>query len=412
MKILHTSDWHLGNTWNGRSRKKEFQVFLDWMLETLKTERPDALIVAGDIFDTSTPSPGSQAMYFEFLRDASSFCRNIIIISGNHDSPSLLDAPKPLLDAMNVHVVGTATGQDKNPEDDLVVLKSETGEPELIVATVPFLRSQDIRRIDQGETTEDKERKYIDGIRQHYARLCEFAETIRSGRNIPLIATGHLFVAGGKTSEGVREIHVGTLGQLGGDLFPNEIDYLALGHLHIPQRIGGSETRRYSGSPLPMSFAEAEQEKMLLRIAFFGRQATVDTISVPEISHLVRIRGDLEQIKKKLKELAKESRETFVEIEYSGNEILPDLAQKIEKLSKELPENIVVLRIKNDRLIEGVQLNAEPTEELEQLEPTDVFQRLLDKTDQQAMEKGLEELPQLELMSAFKEILSHIQETS
>lgn len=418
MKILHTSDWHLGNTWNGRSRKKEFRAFLDWMLETLKSEQPDVLIIAGDIFDTATPGPGSQAMYYEFLRDAAPLCRKIVIVSGNHDSPTLLDAPKPLLDAMNVHLVGMATGPEKQPEDDLVVLENPAGQPELILAAVPFLRNQDLRRIDPGESVEDKEQKYIDGIRRHYARLSEMAETIRAGREIPFIATGHLFVAGGKTSDGVREIHVGTLGQLGVDLFPDNIDYLALGHLHIPQRVGGSETRRYSGSPLPMSFAEAKQKKTVLRVDFSGRRATVESIDIPEISHLVRIRGDLEQIGKELKKLKKESRDLFLEIEYSGNELIPDLAQKIDKLSDELPDNVVILRIKNERLIGSVSLNAAPMEQLEQLQPTDVFQRLLDRTEQQAREKqpaqeqGPGGLPQQELLSAFKEILIQIQETS
>ncbi len=259
MKILHTSDWHLGQTWSGRPRKKEFEAFLDWMFQTLRERAVDVLIVAGDVFDISSPATETQKMYFQFLKKVSTVCPNTIITAGNHDSPHLLDVPKPFLNEFGIHVVGVASG----PEDELVVLGNGNDDtnspPRLIVAAVPFLRDREIRRAVEGESFEESENRTIAGIKAHYGTVCAAAEEIRSrypGQKIPLIATGHLFVAGIETPGAVREIHVGTLGRLGCDVFPDGIDYVALGHIHRPSAVGGRETIRYSGSPIPMSFEE------------------------------------------------------------------------------------------------------------------------------------------------------------
>lgn len=406
MKILHTSDWHLGNHWSGRSRQKEFSGFLDWMIATLKTERPDALIVAGDIFDTGNPGPMTQTLYFEFLRQAAPLCRTIVITAGNHDSPALLDAPRPLLRTMNIHVVGVASTQ---PKDELVVLEDENGRPELIIAAVPFLRDRDIRSSEAGESPETKDRKTVEGIRRHYVDVCAAAEKLRSGCDIPLVATGHLFASGGVVSEGLREIHVGTLGQLDIGLFPKEIDYLALGHLHIAQMVDKSESRRYSGSPMPMSFSEAGQRKQVLRVEFEGRIPTVESIEVPEFSHLVRIRGDLNEIRSGLSNLKNETRETFVEIEYAGNEMLPELQQTVEEIAARLPENIVILRVRNDRIVQLARLHAvAQTETLEELTPQDVFRRLLDSLHEQAKDRQFDADLERELFTAYREILQDL----
>ncbi|RLB87890.1 MAG: exonuclease sbcCD subunit D, partial [Deltaproteobacteria bacterium] len=159
MKILHTSDWHLGRTLYGRKRYEEFEAFLSWLAETIQKNEIDSLLVAGDVFDNSIPSNRAQGLYYRFLcRVAASSCRHVVIVAGNHDSPSFLNAPKELLRVLDIHVIGSAS---EAMEDEVLVLRNEQDEPELIVCAVPYLRDRDIRMAEAGESVDDKERKLI-----------------------------------------------------------------------------------------------------------------------------------------------------------------------------------------------------------------------------------------------------------
>jgi exonuclease SbcD len=150
MKILHTSDWHIGRTLYGRKRYEEFEAFLTWLAETIQQNEIDALLVAGDVFDTSAPSNRAQELYYRFLcRVAASCCRHVVVVAGNHDSPSFLNAPKELLKALDVHVVGSST---ESLEDEVLVLRNDQDTPELIVCAVPYLRDRDIRVAEAGES--------------------------------------------------------------------------------------------------------------------------------------------------------------------------------------------------------------------------------------------------------------------
>ncbi len=275
MKILHTSDWHLGRSLYGRKRYEESSAFLDWLNQTIEEEKIDALLVAGDVFDTSTPSNRAQELYYRFLcRVAGSCCRHVVVIAGNHDSPSFLNAPKELLRALNVYVVGSIT----DPLDDEVIVLYADAKPEAIVCAVPYLRDKDIRTVEPGETIDDKNVKLVEGLKKHYADIFQIAEQkrteiIHAGHDrIPILAMGHLFTAGGKTvdGDGVRELYVGSLAHVGKDVFPSSFDYLALGHLHVPQVVGSEEHIRYCGSPIPMGYGEATQEKKVVIIEFAG----------------------------------------------------------------------------------------------------------------------------------------------
>ena len=213
---------------------------------------------------------------------AAARCRHVVITGGNHDSPTFLDAPRDLLRALHIHIVGAVTG---NPDDEVLVLQGSDGTPSVIVCAVPYLRDRDLRLSEAGESYEDKERKMAEGIFAHYAAVCALAEErrIALGGKIPVVAMGHLFAAGGQTVEGdgVRELYVGSLAQVDAGAFPRTIDYLALGHLHILQRLHGDETRRYCGSPLPMGFGEAGQQKSIVRIDFDGRTPQVSLLPIP-----------------------------------------------------------------------------------------------------------------------------------
>ena len=274
LTILHTSDWHLGRRLYGRMRYEEFEAFLNWLEDTISVQQVDVLIVAGDIFDTMTPSNRAQALYYKFLGKVSTlYCQHIVIVAGNHDSPTFLDAPSQVLKFLNVHVIGTACD---NLDDEVLVLNDNEGEPHCIIAAVPYLRDRDVRGSVAGESADSKDANVIAGIRSHYDQVADIAKTEQHKlnethqRHIPIIATGHLFAAGSKTTEddGVRELYVGNLGKISAEMFVDCFDYVALGHLHVPQRVGGCEHIRYSGSPIAMGFGEARQQKQVLLIQF------------------------------------------------------------------------------------------------------------------------------------------------
>ena len=377
MKILHTSDWHIGRTLYGRKRYEEFEAFLTWLAETIQQEQVDALLVAGDIFDTSAPSNRAQALYYRFLcRVATSSCRHMVVIAGNHDSPSFLNAPKELLKALDVHVIGLLP---ENQEDEVLVLRSGDDSPELIVCAVPYLRDRDIRVAEAGESVEDKERKLIDGIRSHYADVAALAEQKRLefGAEIPIIAMGHLFTAGGKTidDDGVRELYVGSLAHVTAGIFPESLDYLALGHLHVPQKVNGSEVMRYSGSPLPMGFGETKQQKSVCLVEFASTEAAVQLIDVPAFQKLERVKGSWEEISARILELSATGSQAWIEIVYEGDEVIGDLRERLDAAIS--ASEMEILRVKDNRIIDRVLGQIHHEETLDDLNVEDVFERCL-----------------------------------
>nr|HDN00810.1 exonuclease subunit SbcD [Deltaproteobacteria bacterium] len=403
MKILHTSDWHLGRTLYGRKRYEEFEAFLSWLAETIQKNEIDSLLVAGDVFDNSIPSNRAQGLYYRFLcRVAASSCRHVVIVAGNHDSPSFLNAPKELLRVLDIHVIGSAS---EAMEDEVLVLRNEQDEPELIVCAVPYLRDRDIRMAEAGESVDDKERKLIHGIRNHYAAVAGLAEQRRTelGAEIPIVAMGHLFTAGGQIldGDGVRELYVGSLAHVTAGIFPACFSYLALGHLHVPQKVNGSETIRYSGSPLPMGFGEAKQQKSVCLVEFYGTHACVKLIDVPVFQRLERVKGDLESISSRILELSATSAQAWLEVVYEGEEVRGDLRERLEAAIS--GTQMEILRIKNNRIIDRVLGQIHEKEMLDDLSVNDVFERCL-----AAHEVPEDQRP--ELLRAYRETLSSLYE--
>ena len=403
MKLIHTSDWHIGRTLYGRKRYEEFEAFLSWLAETLQQNEIHALLVAGDVFDTSAPSNRAQELYYRFLcRVAASSCRHVVVVAGNHDSPSFLNAPSELLKALDVHVVGSSTG---SPEDEVLVLRNAQGIPELIVCAVPYLRDRDIRVVEAGESVEDKERKLIEGICTHYAVVAALAEQKREelGVDIPIVGTGHLFTAGGQTidGDGVRELYVGSLAHVTTGIFPASFDYLALGHLHVPQMVNSCETIRYSGSPLPMGFGEAKQPKSVCQVEFLGTAASVQLIDVPVFQKLERVKGDWACISSRILELSATNTQCWLEAIYDGNEVMGDLRERLEAAIS--GTQMEMLRIKNNRIIDRVLEQSHEEETLEDLNVNDVFERCL----------AVHEVPddqRAELLWAYQETVSSLHE--
>ncbi|MGD0819377.1 MAG: exonuclease SbcCD subunit D C-terminal domain-containing protein [Desulfomonilia bacterium] len=403
MKLLHTSDWHIGRTLYGRKRYAEFEAFLNWLADLIEREDIDVLLVSGDIFDNSTPSNYAQELYYSFLcRVAASSNRHVVVTAGNHDSPSFLNAPKELLKFLNVHVVGSASDP---PTNELIVLTGPDHEPRLIVCAIPYLRDRDIRTAEAGESVEDKERKIIEGIRTHYRMVCEAAEQKRSQmeKPIPIVAMGHLFAAGGQTvdGDGVRELYIGSLAQVRSDVFPESIDYLALGHLHVPQRVGGSDFIRYSGSPLPIGFGEAQQEKSLVFVEFSGNAPNVTNVPIPRFQMLKTLRGDWQIIESAINDLKAEGSSAWLEIVYEGDEIAGSLRDRLDETIENT--GLEILRIKNNRVLELSMKGMDTEETLDNLDVTDVFKRCLQSHE-------VPEDQQPVLLSAYQEIIVSLNE--
>ncbi|HIP83820.1 MAG TPA: exonuclease subunit SbcD [Desulfocapsa sulfexigens] len=380
MKLLHTSDWHLGHKLYGRQRYEEFTNFLQWLEKCIEEHGVETLIVAGDIFDSQTPSNRSLAMYYGFLsRISHSCCRHIIIIGGNHDSPTLLNAPRELLHFLNIHVVGSVP---VNIEDELIVLHDKNHDPEALILAIPYLRDKDIRSSTSQETPDDKHIKMLQGIRDHYSTLVKLAREKQKqiNKEIPLIATGHLFCQGGVTGQGdgVRELYVGTLVRVGLDCFPNEIDYLALGHLHLPQLVAKQENRRYSGSPLTMNFSEACEQKAVLLVEI-SEEVNVQEIPVPCFQQLQTISGDLEYILQTIENLGGKKQSILLEIHYKGETLIDDLQEQIISAVEET--ELEVLRISNKRIYNYTLRQTSEIKTLDELSPHQVFQQCLDLSE-------------------------------
>lgn len=334
MKILHTADWHLGKKLEQFERAEEHQDFLDWLILKLDELAIDVLIVAGDIFDTGTPSNTALQQYYRFLRRVkNTTCSDVIIVGGNHDSISTLNAPKELLKFFNVHIVG---GVPDECSEQVIPILGTSGEVELVVCAVPFLRDKDIRLSVSGETMQEREERIKKGIADHYRNLVQHI-TVHKANNIPIIATGHLFAAGSSSSESEKEIHIGNLGQVRGDQFPQEFNYIALGHLHRPQVVNQLEHVRYSGSPIPLSFSENDDLKQVVIVEFEkGKLIRIEEQEVPCYRKLIRIKGGLESVKSQILLLndPKTKYPAWVELQIDTDSYITDLAEQLEIFRK------------------------------------------------------------------------------
>ena len=285
MRILHTSDWHLGHTLHEHHRRHEHQHFLGWLLDTLESENVDALIVAGDIFDTSNPPSTAQDMLYRFIAQARTRLPSLdmVFVGGNHDSPSRLDAPHPLLSQLGVAMVG---GYVREDGDRMVVpLRGRDGEIAAWVAAVPFLRAGDW---DGGD--DENGGGMVEGVRKAYQRVLERVAEKRRPEHA-LIATGHCYMTRATLSEGSeRKIHGGNQHPLPVDIFPEHVDYVALGHLHFAQQVDGREHVRYSGSPIPLSLDEREYKHAVCIVDFVqGRFAALEERRIPRLVDIIRV---------------------------------------------------------------------------------------------------------------------------
>lgn len=300
LKIIHTADWHLGQTFLQKSRTEEHHLFLNWLLATIQTQKIDAIIVAGDIFDVSNPSVEAINMYHHFLLETYQLQVQVILIGGNHDSASRLNSYKAIFKVLNVSIVGG----DLNHVGELIpVYKRGETHPSAVVAAVPYLRDGDIRKITEGETINEAHGLFTSEVKKHYDALLA-AATIHYPE-IPVIGTAHLYITGCLLSEPAeKRMHalVGTLGQIPSNVFAEGYAYIAMGHIHKPQILQnpGNVLVKYAGSPIPLSFNERNDAKEITLLTIENQSLSQESLPVPLQRSVIRLEGKAPDILQKI----------------------------------------------------------------------------------------------------------------
>ncbi|WP_261835528.1 exonuclease subunit SbcD [Vibrio ishigakensis] len=378
MRILHTSDWHLGQNFFNKNRRSEHQAFLDWLLTTAKENDVNAIIVAGDIFDTSTPPSYARELYNQFVVGANKLDCQLILLGGNHDSVSVLNESKNLLKYLRADVVAHASGEDK---EQVVSILDSDGQVGALVCAIPFIRPQDVMSSQSGVKATEKQQQLGEAIKAHYHKLYLEAQSQQAelesqlGKKVPIIATGHLTALGVTQSESVRDIYIGTLEGFASDAFP-PADYIALGHIHRPQIVGKKENIRYSGSPIPLSFDELKSNKQVVMVEFENTTPNIHPIAVPNFQPMASLKGDLHSIEEQLAAFKQSEQTIWLSIEVSEQDFLSDLQQRIAEMVKGL--NVEVLQLRRARTSAKQAIEQKKTETLAELKPQDVFKRRLE----------------------------------
>jgi exonuclease SbcD len=392
MKLLHSSDWHLGQSFMGKSRLDEHSYFLEFLLKTIVKEEIDTLVVAGDIFDTGTPPNYALELYYNFLTKLSQTpCENIIIIAGNHDSVATLKAPQQLLKALHIHLITTG---DESEDEVIKIYKDK--ELVAIVCAVPFLRDYVVRKSLAGESVTEKQFALNEGIKAHYKEVYKKALLASSNKDIPIIATGHLTTVGATSSESEREIYIGNSLSIESGFLSEMFSYVALGHLHINQKVG-SPYVRYSGSPIALSFSEASKAKKFNIVSFEGNDVEVEEVEIPQYRELVVVKGDKESVIRHL-ETIKDKR-CWIEVHLDDEN--PFYAnQIIREKAEQLHLTLLALKIENKE--ESQKRKQQKILSLDELTPLELFERRLE--DDELSDEVLKE----ELRDSFKKIVAEL----
>ncbi len=382
MRLLHTSDWHLGQHFMGRNRQAEHQALIDWLVETVDIHNVDAVLIAGDLFDTGTPPSYAREQYNQLVLRLHAAGVGLLLLGGNHDSPATLGESRALLARLGTTVVPSA---EEAAETQVVELCRRDGTPGCIVCAIPFIRPRDVMLSEAAQSAEEKALALQTAIRNHYqavydaARARQATLSAQLGQRLPIVATGHLTTVGASASESVREIYVGSLAAFPTSAFP-PADYIALGHIHRPQQVGGLAHIRYSGSPLPLSFDETTQAKEMVCVDFDADGvAAITPLPVPCFRPLAALRGTLDALRPQIVAAARagsEGNPVWLEVCVVGDDYLPDLQARVEALAEGLPVEVLRVRRLRDSVTPG--LTREATETLDELDPHQVFDRRLD----------------------------------
>ncbi len=364
----------------GKSRQHEHQQLIDWLLNTVTQQEVEAVVIAGDIFDTGTPPSYARELYNQLVLRLHEAKVSLVVLAGNHDAPAVLGESQALLARLGTHVFPTAS----TPEAHVLTLTQRDGQPGCLLCALPFIRPRDVMESQAGQSAEDKQHALQGAIQTLYAQTFAEAERINAERlaekkpRLPILATGHLTTVGASTSESVREIYVGSLESFPTNAFP-PADYIALGHIHRPQTVGGQTHIRYSGSPLTLSFDEAGQTKeiLLIDVDHEGLK-TITPQAVPCFQPMQALRCTLDNLPAKIGKMAAQtgvSDSVWVELTIETDDYLPDLANRVQQICEGWP--IEMLRIRRARETRTASIEREAFETLDELSPSEVFSRRL-----------------------------------
>lgn len=410
MRILHTADWHLGHTLHQQSRHEEHAAFLAWLTELVAVEAVDALLIAGDVFESANPPTRALQLYYQTLMDLRAVHPDldIIVIGGNHDSAPRLDAPGPLWRSLGVHVVG---GLPRLPDgaldlDRLILpLRDADGAVAAWVVAMPFLRPSDLPRIDP-QSVQDP---LIEGVATLYERAFAAAQA-RCAPDQALIAMGHCYMADTKLSENSeRKVLGGNQHALTWRIFPEAVQYVALGHLHFAQPVH-AEHIRYCGSPIPLSMAEAGYTHQVV-IADFeaGALTTITPHPIPRVVPMLRLPADgparltdviaaLEALPDAPGEMAHWQR-PFLEVSVVLDAPDPTLRSRVERALEGKAPRLVSLKVIHDH--DGGSLaDQAPEADLSRMTPEEVFRR--------KWARSAPGEPPADLLAAFAELVEGV----
>lgn len=381
MRILHTSDWHLGHTLRGEvTRDHEHHAFLTWLVATCARECPDALLITGDVFDSATPPASAERMWFEFLAQVRRACpaMDVIAIAGNHDSPARLGAASPVLLELGVHVIGGLPRTEAGAIDlDRVLIPIAGGRG--LVAAVPFLRPVDI---DHG---------IDDPVGAIYSEVLEGMRA-RRREGQAMIAMGHLYVAGADAAYlSERRVSIGGVESAPMRLFPDELAYVALGHIHRPQRVM-RETIRYAGAPISLSLDEAHYKHQAVALDFVdGRVSEIRSLPIPQVIDIVRVPsrgaaplgevlGALDELPPRTRgadgEWVEDNARPYLEVVVALDKPEPKLRSLVETALADKRARLVYLHVEHTGSGHALADGAHIARRLAELDPREVFGRL------------------------------------
>jgi len=405
MKILHTADWHIGKKLHKHELSQDFDLFIDWLCKCIQENDVELLMISGDVFDLANPSSDARKQYYRSLLQLRNLDCKIILTGGNHDSPAMLDAPREILKELDMHVIGSLR---ENIEDCIIPIKGKSGEIALVVAALPYLRDADLRSATDGNTYEDRLEAIRMGIQNTFLSAAEICKSKFS--NIPAIAMGHLYAAGVESSESERDIQIGNQAAFQASQFGDFFSYIALGHIHKPQKVNGLVPIYYSGSPIPLSFSERKDEKRVL-ILDTDISWIPESIPVPSFRKLLKLTGNLNELQTKLSGLLNNSiLNNLIELEMIEEKYDATKLYELDKLIQNFDSpgfEIVKSRVDFKNKLSGAAELYAGTPELEDLKPKEVFLELLANHEYETDISN-------EILGAFDELMEelHQQENS
>lgn len=385
MRVLHTSDLHIGKQLLKLRLSDIHEEFFNFLIKTVLDNDVDLLLISGDIFDNRTPSPTSQTIFYDFLFKLmkTTNIKDVVIISGNHDSKQVVSLVAPLLNSFNIHIITSS-----KVNDELLILRDSNNIPYAQILAVPFLSDMDLRTNFDVNSSSDLENEIEMELTEHFNR-CEEAIKEKFDKTLPIIGMAHLFSSGGSTNldkgDGVRDIYVGKMNTFPSKYFPASLDYLALGHIHKPQIINKDERLTYCGSPIQLGFGE-RSDKGLVFLEFNNKDFKKRIIKTPKLLSLFQAKGDsYEEIVNKIKEFESTldiqdmHKITYLEIIYSGKKIDPNLGTKLNEYLDSLGKKyeILSMKIENKTL---VFTNTSQIKSLSMLTPKEIFNEIVKDT--------------------------------